>query len=329
MRKILALSFLSAFLFTQCGNDFDLTEDWKDIPIVYGLLSISDTAQYIRVEKAFIDPEISGPTIAMIPDSIYYQDITVSLDNLTSGDSWVLDKVDGNLEGYVRDEGIFANQPNYLYKVLTNTLDMNPGDDFLLKINRGEAKELVTSVTTIIDTLLISQPGNNIQFNHTNKTTVQWVPISNGNPPALYDAHLLINYRELDKNDPDLEWISKTLDWTYGKSIEGNSAKQIGTAFYQFMANSLGETPSNIVREFANIDVAVIAGSSEVYDYITVGSANIGITASGEIPKYSNISEGYGIFGSRYTKLKEGIPLRDLTLDSLRYGGITKHLNFL
>jgi hypothetical protein len=31
-------------------------------------------------------------------------------------------KVDGNLEGYVKDTGIFANAPNYLYKT-KETLD--------------------------------------------------------------------------------------------------------------------------------------------------------------------------------------------------------------
>jgi hypothetical protein len=329
MNKFFFLFLFSAFLFSQCSNDFDLVEEWKDIPVVYGLLSLSDTAQYIRVEKAFIDPEVAGTTIAMIPDSLYYEQATVSLDNLTSGDSWVLDKVDGNAEGYVRDEGAFATAPNYLYKVLTDKIIIRPGDEFLLKINRGEDKALVTAETTVMDTFLITQPGNNINFGYLAQTKVQWVPIGNKNLPALYDVHLLIHYRELDLNDPDLEWIPKTLDWTFDRNVEQTSTSQVGKSFYLFMASALGETPANIKREIANIDVVVIAGSSEIKEYITLGSANLGITASGEVPKYTNLSEGYGIFGSRYIKIKDGIPLRQESIDSLRYGSFTKQLNFL
>lgn len=329
MNKFVILCLFSSFVFYQCSNDFDLVEDWKDIPVVYGLLSLSDTAQYIRVEKAFIDPEVAGTTIALIPDSLYYDQAVVSLDNMNTGESWNLEKVDGTLEGYPRDGGAFATAPNYLYKVKTEDISMRPGDEFLLKINRGEEKEIVTAETSIMDTFLITQPGNNINFGYIAQTKVQWVPIGNNNLPALYDVHLLVNFRELDLNDPDLEWIPKTLDWTFDRNVEQTSTSQVGKSFYLFMASALGETPSNIKREIANIDVVVVAGSSEIKEYITLGSANLGITASGEVPKYTNLSEGYGIFGSRYIKIKDGIPLRQESIDSLRYGEYTKHLNFL
>lgn len=329
MKKVVFLSLFASFLFYQCSNEFDLVEDWKDIPVVYGLLSLSDTAQYIRVEKAFIDPEVAGTTIAMIPDSLYYDNAVVSLDNLSSGESWVLEKVDGNIEGYVRDAGAFANAPNYLYKIRTTDITMRPGDDFLLKINRGEEKAIVTAETTIMDTFQISQPGNKINFGYITQTKVQWDPIGNNELPALYDVHMLIHYREIDLNDPDLEWVPKTLDWTFDRNVEQFTTSQVGKSFYLFMASALGETPTNIKREIANIDVVVVAGSSEIKEYITLGSANLGITASGEVPKYTNLSEGYGIFGCRYIKIKDGIPLRQESIDSLRYGSFTKHLNFL
>jgi len=35
---------LLLFLATACSNDFELTSDWKDIPVVYGLISKKDTA---------------------------------------------------------------------------------------------------------------------------------------------------------------------------------------------------------------------------------------------------------------------------------------------
>ncbi|MCC7244082.1 MAG: hypothetical protein IT269_00265, partial [Saprospiraceae bacterium] len=54
MQKLLFLPLL-ALLVASCSNDFDVAAPWKEIPVVYGLLSPQDTAHYIRIEKAFLD----------------------------------------------------------------------------------------------------------------------------------------------------------------------------------------------------------------------------------------------------------------------------------
>ncbi len=61
---------ITAFLFTACDNELVVTDQWKDIPVVWGFLSKSDTAHYIRVEKAFLDPKISANVIARHPGFI-------------------------------------------------------------------------------------------------------------------------------------------------------------------------------------------------------------------------------------------------------------------
>lgn len=55
--------------------------------------------------------------IAQIPDSLYYDNATVQIKNIDTGEVFDLEKVDGNLEGYQRDAGVFADAPNYLYKI--------------------------------------------------------------------------------------------------------------------------------------------------------------------------------------------------------------------
>ena len=70
MKKFIALFITITFL-TGCSNDFDLTENWQDITVAYGLLDQSQPVQYIRVEKAFLDPSTSALTIAQISDSLY------------------------------------------------------------------------------------------------------------------------------------------------------------------------------------------------------------------------------------------------------------------
>ncbi|MEZ5030008.1 MAG: hypothetical protein R2787_01275 [Saprospiraceae bacterium] len=72
-RMAVFAGILMMLTLVSCDNELDLVSDWKEIPVVYGFLSRSDTAQYIRVEKAFLDPATSAFVIAKNPDSLYFQ----------------------------------------------------------------------------------------------------------------------------------------------------------------------------------------------------------------------------------------------------------------
>jgi len=105
--RYLAFCSLLVFLLSACDNELNVIEDRKDIPVVYGFLTASDTAQYIRLEKAFVDPTTSALDLAKIPDSLYYDDelVTVEITDEDTDETYRLVRVDGNNEGYVRDEG--------------------------------------------------------------------------------------------------------------------------------------------------------------------------------------------------------------------------------
>src|SRR5688572_25735004 len=110
------IGILAAIIvFASCDNELIVTDEWKDIPVVWGLLNESDTAHYIRVEKAFLDPTTSALDIARIPDSLYYDNALVSLRRISTGQIFPLERVNGDLEGYPREGGVFAETPNYLY----------------------------------------------------------------------------------------------------------------------------------------------------------------------------------------------------------------------
>ena len=62
---------------SACSTEVNLEAEWKDIPIVYGFLNIQDTAHYVRVQKAFLEPGGDALEIAQNSDSIYYDEVTV------------------------------------------------------------------------------------------------------------------------------------------------------------------------------------------------------------------------------------------------------------
>ena len=325
--KNFCLCILTSLAFLSCDNTLDLNAEWQDIPIVYGLLSATDDVQYIRVEKAFLDPTEGAPEVALIPDSIYYTNLEVSLINTSTNSISRLTEIDGADEGLPRGEGAFATTPNILYKIDSDDLVIKPGQSYELQINRGEAKSLVRAFTTVIDTILISQPGARINFNYTSNFRVQWFPKSTGNEPKVFDAGMVIRYDEEQANVPDSPVEQKSIFWLIDKNINDTEILTSGKEFFIFLSNNLTADP-NIRRTFRGMDVVVDAGGQEILDYTRVGQANLGITASQEIPFYTNISEGRGIFSSRNRKVKTGILLTEVAKDSLVNGIFTKQLNF-
>ena len=183
---LLAVGILGA---SSCSNEFDLTTEWKDIPIVYGLINPDDTAHYVRVEKAFLDPVTSALITAQIADSLYYMDATVQFQIEGNANVYNLERVDGNLEGYEREEGIFANAPNYLYKIHSNDINLEAGDILNIIIQRGDDKDLVTATTTILGEMDFTLPASLINFEYDRDTRIQWLHDAFS---QLYDVALYI-----------------------------------------------------------------------------------------------------------------------------------------
>ena len=45
------IAVLLITLFTGCKQDFDITADYIEVPVVYGLLNQQDDTSYIRIQK--------------------------------------------------------------------------------------------------------------------------------------------------------------------------------------------------------------------------------------------------------------------------------------
>jgi len=126
---------------------------------------------------------------------------------------------------------------------------------------------------------------------------------------------------------PNGEIEEKLLKWNVLNNSEDSKLEVDGAAFFSFLRGAL-EDDSSIRRFIGPAKFELVSGNSALADYIRVGQANLGITSSGEIPIFSNISDGLGLFGSKYVDLREDIPYTQVTLDSLIGGSITKDLNF-
>lgn len=317
---------LTGCLLLGCDNELNVTAEWKDIPIVYGILSPVDSVHYIRIEKAFLDPNISALELAQIADSIYYNALDASVIDVSSGERYQLEEIDGNLVGLVRDEGVFASSPNLLYKVDQDDIRLKANQKYRLEINRSDRLPLVTAETEITQKPQIKRPffQELLRFQYTNQFKVLWQTAENA---FFYDVRLIIHYAESDPSAPG-EFIEKSLDWRIARNVTFDQIEVLGIQFYEFLRAELEADPS-VTRIFRSIDVEVQSGGFELFEFRRIQQANTGITSvGGDIPQFTNLSEGLGLLTSSNSDLESGYDLHPETMDSLRDGSITGPLNF-
>lgn len=328
----LSLAALLALFIYSCSNELDVIEASGDIPVVYGFLSLTKDTQYIRVERAFIDKDISAFDLAQNLDSLYYkQDVIVSVRNMTSGVAFTLDRVDASSTGYIREEGIFLTDPNILYQITSAELNLDPEAEYQLEIVRPNEETVVTALTNLVGECRIVRPLPSstprvIDFSPIAPTAFRW---RTGDNAHIYDIALEINYQERliggENEVKQLVWPMATNINDSGENVQEHL--QDADGFFNFLANNIEENPQ-IARTLIDFRIKITAGSDDLEEYLRIGQANLGITSTQDIPVYTNLSEGRGLFASTYETIMDNIVLSPGSQDSLFNGSKTMNLNF-
>ena len=334
MKNFIIALFGFLILFSSCSNDLNTIAPWKRIPIVYGFLNLADPVQYIRVEKAFLDPSVSALTIAQIPDSLYFENIEVTLTRISNNKSWTLERVDANNEGFPKKPGVFVNSPNYLYKIVTSNMELVENEAYKLTIKAVDSGNVIgESTTNVVGKYLFlnSAPPNPMNWPYA--TDVKFSFYSTEKYGRIADLTVIINYSETSVDNPNV-YVDKKLYWKVGTNVPRPADLEAkitvatkGIELYKFLRDTLVHNPL-IKRSFKDIDLVAMIGGQEFEDYIDLGNAASGITSSQIVPTYSNITNGKGIFSSRYRLEAFGYKIGNLTRDSLKNGIYTKILNF-
>lgn len=326
MKRIKGLVLLCLLSSLSCSEDFQLTEPWKDIPVVYGFINVRDTAQYVRVERLFVDENIPASQIAKNVDSLYYKNAVVSLVNLTKNKNkdYILTMVDANMEGYMREDGPFATSPNYIYKIRTSDMVLNSGDSILFKLNRSAELPLVTARIVVLNDMSFSTPADDqkvLVFKPTESQQFAW---SAKNDAKIFDFIINIFVQEVNVVTSATE--IKKIVWSAQKGDFSKKALINNQSFYNILRDRL-IVDGNIKRQILKVDLEVKAGGQDLLEFNSIVNANTGITASQEIPRYSNLSEGFGLFASTATLVRT-MGISSDTKSYLKTDPATSALNF-
>ncbi|MBZ0243622.1 MAG: hypothetical protein K8F24_10440 [Bacteroidales bacterium] len=282
---------------SSCNTDVDLYADYEEIVAVYGLLDSDQDTTFIKITKAF-----SGPGNALLmakdPDSSNFANkLDVQLTgrkNSIDLPPIVLDTI--TIHNKLAGDSVFYF-PNQLLYYTTATLDADASYD--LVINRNDKQ--ITSNTDMVKSFGITKPGGFVfNFTATMASQIEWRSAVDG---RRYEVILTFHYQELRPGNPDT--LNKTMDWYLGTRTSGNleggqnmSVSYLGENFYKRLGQQIDDE-LNVKRWAGDVVITISAGGEELNTFIDVNAPSNSIIQ--EVPQYTNIDGGTGIFSSRRT----------------------------
>jgi len=297
-------------IITGCETDIDVTSDWKDITVVYGLISQNDTVHYIKVNKAFLG-DGNAFTYAQIADSSSYGDnIEVTIIEKAKNGNTRTFKCD-TTSIFNKEAGIFYYPTQIVYKAAFKVpADVNAQDyNYSLEIRHKITGKVITAQTPLVKNFTIETPRPGqayINFTTESNQKIKWNSAKDG---RRYNVTMRFWFDEVKMNS---DTILRYIDWNFGSvkssSTNGSEPLEIIYAPEGFFTNSINLIPYKNSDEENNVNsrlvnkaefIFAVAGD-ELNTYMEVNEPSSGIVQ--EKPEYTNVENGIGLFSCRFTK---------------------------
>lgn len=352
IRKTLLL-LSSIALFTSCDNDLQIIADWKDVPVVYGILNAEDSVHYVKLNKAFLG---QGDVMMMAQefDSLHYagEDVGLRLiemeESSVPNQDWTVRKqieLEPSDE-FVKPEGIFSSPTQIIYKTAAEISDdyyytaevYRKSNDTLIAFTENPIA-ILAPVKIIrpntIAPIIISATGY--------VPKVEWRSIAGGD---MYELAMRFNYIEFPIAGGDT--LTKSIELEFpiklANNIDGGDNMSYSIEFAQFLsfiASKIDEDPtvrrlafgmqaaqvvSGFAISLACLDFTLYAAGEDLSTYLILSQNSSSLVL--DRPEYSNIENGIGILSSRTFDTVMGVKISNSTNDEIATNDITKHLNF-
>ena len=315
----LSLSALAClFFFNACSTKVDLYADYKDIPVIYGLLDASADTNYIKIVRAFSGSDenpVDATQVALIPDSNNYPgklDAKIYRYKNVYGNEYELDvnAADGGvmvldtMTIHEKEPGAFyyPNQKVYYttLPILANT--NNRKYRYRLEVLKGN--DTVSAETGVVGGESFKILTNQVNFVSEETDKVSKIKFFSADNAAVYNMELRFTYKEYRHGVV----TEKTLCHSFGmKSLdeipyeEGAYAVSYGqNMLFDMLASAIGSDTLQVSRTFHpnnSFVISLAAGGDDLYSYIQINQGAGGLSQN--IPDYTNINGGYGVFSSR------------------------------
>lgn len=327
--------FLSlASVFTSCSTKVDLYADYKDIPVVYGLINATLDTNYIKIIRAFSGSNgnsINANDIALIPDSnnypgkldarIYeYKASMSSSSYYPTGRVFLLDtttirdKESGTF--YAPDQKVYFTTEHF------NTNDAQRHIKYKYRLEVFKGTDTISGETNIVGGENFYISNNTVDMDPSSQAASKLKFFAADNA-ALYEIKMRFTYKEIKQGH---DTVNQKIEWSLGTfHISDMTAHEVGTHVYyelvydsrklfDMLGSKIGDDTFNVERLIGKFDVMIAAGGYELYDYIEVSSPSSSIAQS--VSDYTNINGGYGVLSSR-VNISKTVNLTSNTITAL------------
>jgi len=318
-----------------------VTADWKEVPVIYGLIDPGAHYNFIRINRAYLNESGDALSFAKVADSINFEALSVVVTEFEDGiekNSIRFERVQGDTIGLQKDTGIFAHTPNYLYRsdYKFKNSDFRTTVQYNLLVINDESGKVYRSTTFSPGFVESKSPirtnrkSINISDRENNAMAITYIE---GPFVKSYDLVVRFRYEEYDSATPSIV-RRDSVDWIVFKNRETKritgyheqSVITFGELFYQLLASSIEVDPNKRRRP---VDMAFIfyGGTEDLFTYINVNKPSIGIVQ--KKPEFTNIENGLGLFAGRYVNWYDDIEIRSEMKANLAESKITENLNFV
>jgi hypothetical protein len=332
MHKIKTISFflLIVPLLFACKKNFNVNAPWQDITVVYGLLNQNDSVHDLKITKAFLG-EGNAMEFAKIPDSSNYPDkLDVKMEEYKGTalqKTYVFDTV--TIHDKQAGDSIFYYPDQLMYRT---TAKLNEDYTYKIVLTNKKSGKQVTSQTGLISSFSIDKPGpiGTANFMPGKTSEIVWYSAKYG---KRYQLTIRFNYRELTQHDTtshSIDWLvfnnQQSRDLTGGEKMTFNLP---GDGFYVYLGTHIEPAPAGMTRNALTVEYIFSVASEDLSTYLDVTAPSFTIVQ--ERPSFTNITNGIGIFSSRYDNTKYNprvLPLSKDTKDQLKVNSYTSDLGF-
>jgi hypothetical protein len=332
MKKLFLSLFLLACvaMFNACSTDVELYADYKDIPVVYGLIDATQDTNFVRINRAFSssnDNPINANEVALIADSCNYPGklkaylLEYKKNPNTYGSVYVST---GRAPIFLdtmtirnKETGIFYAPIQKVYYTTEIFKENTASALYRYRLEIIKENDTVSAETGVVGGAEFKITNGTVAFSSAQNDNTSKISFKPADNAVFYSVKMVFHYRE---KHGDVE-ETKQVQWDFGTK----STDEIGyeehngvrtyyitygmNSLFQLLADAIGgDTVVNpnhpqVQRYFDEkpVDIMIAAGGDELYNYIQVNSVS---GYSQTVPDYTNVKGGYGVFSSRVNLIK-------------------------
>ncbi|MDA9820445.1 hypothetical protein N9C06_05950 [Salibacteraceae bacterium] len=311
--SILLLSFLGL---SSCETDVNVNADYQAVPIIYGLLDVTDSVHQIKINKTFLG-EMDAREMATVRDSSEFQNVNAIIESWSQYGNKERDYLLEEVEITNKDSGLFYGPNQSVFQFVDNQLSSTSTYKLIVDINSGS--KIARAETKLVNFRELYRTTDWARLKATGLRFADSDTILGGHeihivPPTnskRVQVRAIFNYTDVINDGGNQLTFDREISFNLGTEIVENAyapkeerffftGKQFFDAINLFVPD-FEDTKGLVHRIPEDMDFEVTIAGEDLHVYMEVNEPSGDLNQ--EKPEYTNVEGGYGIFSSRMRML--------------------------